>query len=688
MACSYKIVSKGTEAMAPISLSSRFCIHCGTVVTTAQKICAMCSAELDSRYIRHGGMDASLYSDTTLKASLTDPDATIRAHSSLSSRMYLQALQQQARGNDYSPSAQTQPLSKPTSVFAPKRARTIFPRKLNLLCGASLVLVLFLSIGTVFIHDGQTTLQKQAQQQKMHVDDLVKDALLAGIPASALRSLLTEKTRIDSSTTFLTYVPEQITANFYQDQIQQYQALQSQIAQIVTMATEHYQLQAQSDMQNFQAVLAKSNMQPVGNIHYFSQQFSQDQLLLSSAHTAKDYTEISKNANSSIAAMHLMEATFKQLVDFHDALDKMQAVHIDTTTMQTQYQNDQQIFNHATQATDFQNLNTLLNVQYQQIVTSSIQSFPYMSISKLNVFTAQIQTVKTYNINPALYLKRLTIDQVARENAKTISDKLNFFQQVDADIASMNNDLIFGQAHFAVKQFHLEVDTWAKDHPYKDSYDGHDYALDNGYMNAGIGATLDLDLNSAHSFVNLESVALEAQNALFNLHLFEANYNAKTPYNQTHVVDLEMLNHYQLQKKQVLVISLAEQAMRVYQGGKLISSYQITTGRQALPSLPGIWTVLDRRSPVIFKSGEPKDSPYWFPDTPISYAILYHYGGYFIHDAPWRATFGPGTQFPHQDASGSTSYNFDGSHGCVNLSTADAAWIYKHTDWSTVIAIY
>ena len=441
-------------------------------------------------------------------------------------------------------------------------------------------------------------------------------------------------------------------------------------------------------MQNFQIVLSRHNIQPVGNTHYFSQQFSQDQILLSSAHKAKDYAAISQNANNAITAMHFMETTFKQLTDFHDSLDRMQAAHIDVTAMQTQYQNDLQIFNNAIQPTDFQNLNTQLNVQYQQIVASSIQSFPYVSISKLNVFTSQIQTLKTYNIDPTPYQKRLNIDQIAQQNAQTIGDKLNFFKQVDADIASMSNDLILGQAHFAVKQFHQEVDNWAKSHPYHDNYDGHDYALDNGYMNDGIGKTLDLDLQSARTFTSLETVVLEAQNALFNLHMFEANYSDKTPYNQRHASDLQMLDHYQLQKKQVLVISLAEQTLRLYQAGSLIHSYYIATGRQALPSLPGVWSVLDRRSPVIFKSGEPKDSPYWFPDTPISYAILYHYGGYFIHDAPWRATFGPGTQFPHQDAGGNTSYNFDGSHGCINLSTDDAAWIYKHTGWDTTIVIY
>ncbi len=678
--------------MAQISSPSRFCKHCGTVVTAAQKFCSVCNTELDPRYTQRSGMEPSSNSDVTLKISSVDSDATIRAHSLLSSRIYLQASQQQAllKLDVSAPLQQPDDFLPPVRVSTSKHTGKISTKKLviQLLCGTTLALLLLLSINAALVHSNKTTIQKQAEQQKIQLDHLIKNAVLDGVPLSPLQSALTEEARIDSANTFLSYLPTQVTSTSYQNQIRQYYALQQKVSKIVTGVTEQFQLQAQRDMQNFQIVLARNNIQPVGNIHYFSQQFSQDQILISSAHRARDYTEISKNANDSITAMHSMETTFKQLTDFHDSLNRMQAAHIDVSAMQIQYQNDLQIFNNATQLVDFQNLNTQINVQYQQIVANSIQSFPYVSLSKLNVFTTQIQTLKTYNINPAPYQKRLNIDQVAQENAKTIGDKLNFFKQVDADIASMSNDLILGQAKFVVKQFHQEVDGWAKSYPYHDNYDDHVYALDNGYMNAGIGETLDLDLQGAHTFTSLEAVVLEAQNALFNLRMFEANYNDKAPYNQIHASDNQMLNHYQLQKKQVLVISLAEQALRLYQNGNLLRSYHITTGRQALPSLPGVWSILDRRSPVIFKSGEPTNSPYWFPDTPISYAILYHYGGYFIHDAPWRATFGPGTQFPHQDASGNTSYNFDGSHGCVNLSTEDAAWIYKHTDWNTVVVIY
>jgi len=47
---------------------------------------------------------------------------------------------------------------------------------------------------------------------------------------------------------------------------------------------------------------------------------------------------------------------------------------------------------------------------------------------------------------------------------------------------------------------------------------------------------------------------------------------------------------------------------------------------------------LDRRSPVIFFGGR-AEFAILVSRYAIQYAILYHYGGYFVHDAPWRANF-------------------------------------------------
>jgi lipoprotein-anchoring transpeptidase ErfK/SrfK len=128
--------------------------------------------------------------------------------------------------------------------------------------------------------------------------------------------------------------------------------------------------------------------------------------------------------------------------------------------------------------------------------------------------------------------------------------------------------------------------------------------------------------------------------------------------------------------------------MRVYQNGKLIRAFHVTTGRVELPSVPGVWPVLDRESPTIFRSSEPRSSPYWYPDTPINYAILYHQGGYFVHDSWWRANYGVGTNFPHYDTGGDETFAGNGSHGCINLPEDQAAWVYNHTDWNTLIVVY
>ena len=244
------------------------------------------------------------------------------------------------------------------------------------------------------------------------------------------------------------------------------------------------------------------------------------------------------------------------------------------------------------------------------------------------------------------------------------------------------------QAQTLVQQFHQEVQNWGNAHLYHDKFDRHTYALDSGYMQPGIGALIDKDFTEAQTAVDFSRVVGETQYARFNLQMLEADYADHTPYNQPHASDLSMFTHYHLQQKTVMVVSLVEQVMRVYQQGKLMRAFPITSGRLERPSLPGVWTTLDRRSPTIFVAGDPPGSPYWFPATPINYAILYHLGGFFVHDAPWRGTFGPGSQFPHQDASGNTAYNFDGSHGCINLSEADAAWVYHNTDWNSVIVIY
>lgn len=652
----------------------QLCPRCQMTTTTKGSLCAICSTNTE------------IIGNSAGDGPFEDDDKTVRANARLSSRLYLKAVQQsspepvsQATSQAKAPS--TQPLA-----HTRKRFRKI--SGMRIACGAAVLLLLFLLITDIASSSGTNQAQQQAQQAKEQLDYQIWRIQGTGVPASFLAPLFKQEQRVDSAPGVLTTLRNPLVEEYYQHQTQQYRALLAQVPGIVTSATSQLQTQAQGDMQNLQTALARIGTLGTGNMQMFATHLSQEQLSFSTAHQPSDYVAISTDARASIAGLNEMASAFQLLTDLSSAINNMKMAHLNVSSIQTAYKNDLQQFTSATQISDFQQLSEQITSQDQQLVEISIQSFPYLSIARLNEFQTQIEQLQTYGGNSKTYQARLGADQISAAGARTTSDKLAFFQSIDADVAAIHAPLVRSQAHYQLRQFHNEVATWGKAHLYYDRYDGKNYMLDNGYMSAGLGQQLDADLAGAQTTADYENVVDEINNAFFNLHMFESDYKDQTAYNRVHASDLQMISHYALQKRQVLMVSLAEQTMRVYQNGKLVQSFIVTTGRQELPSIPGVWSVLARRSPVIFQSGEPRNSPYWFPDTPIQYALLYHLGGYFIHDAPWRLAFGPGTQFPHADPIGTSAYNFDGSHGCINLKESDAAWVYTHTGWNTAIVIY
>lgn len=240
------------------------------------------------------------------------------------------------------------------------------------------------------------------------------------------------------------------------------------------------------------------------------------------------------------------------------------------------------------------------------------------------------------------------------------------------------------------QQLQQQVSSWGSQHMFHDSYNGQAYALDYEYDNAtGIGGPLWLqqELSSAQSLADYLQTVEDLNMWLYNFQQMQANYTDKTPGNQPHKSDLNLLQHYGYTSEHVVVVSLGEEMLRAYDNGKLVRSFPVTTGQPDLPSPPGTWWIEGKKHPTVFKSTAPKGSPDWYPDTPITYAMQYHSNGYFFHDAWWRTEFGKGTNFPHQDPNGDPFAN-QGSHGCVNMSTNDAAWLYDFVSVFTHIIIY
>src|SRR5712692_63088 len=307
--------------------------------------------------------------------------------------------------------------------------------------------------------------------------------------------------------------------------------------------------------------------------------------------------------------------------------------------------------------------------------------------TQLQTFQQWISLMQKYNGNTATYQQQYTSDQQALQDAKTSTAYKAALASLNKHVAAIQIPAMKAESQILQQQLQQQVTSWGKNHTYHDSYNNTTYPMGFEYGSTGIGAWVQSELSSAQTMADYQQAVEDLNMYLSNFQAMMTNANDKTPYNQVHQTDLQLLQHYSYMNSEVIVISLSEQAMRVYKNGKLVNAFLVTTGRPDKPSPPGTWWVEGKKSPTVFKADVPQSSPYWYPDTPINYAIQYHSNGYFIHDSWWRADYGPDTQFPHQDSSGDI-YSSQGSHGCVNMAKDNAAWVYSNVVLFTHIVIY
>ncbi|WP_194818948.1 Ig-like domain-containing protein [Nocardia sp. XZ_19_385] len=104
----------------------------------------------------------------------------------------------------------------------------------------------------------------------------------------------------------------------------------------------------------------------------------------------------------------------------------------------------------------------------------------------------------------------------------------------------------------------------------------------------------------------------------------------------------------------------------VEKNGQIIKEMPTSMGKNSTPTDNGIYIVADRHEKLIMDSstyGVAVGSPDGYR-TPVDYATRISYSGIFFHSAPWSL----GAQ---------GSYN--ASHGCLNLSPANARWVFENT---------
>jgi lipoprotein-anchoring transpeptidase ErfK/SrfK len=126
--------------------------------------------------------------------------------------------------------------------------------------------------------------------------------------------------------------------------------------------------------------------------------------------------------------------------------------------------------------------------------------------------------------------------------------------------------------------------------------------------------------------------------------------------------------------KHVSVADAGTHVMEVYDGDQLVQTFPISAGGPEFPSRNGAHVVTELNRDRIMDSstyGVPVDSPNGYR-TPVEFAVRLSNNGEFVHAAPWSVA-----QQGRENV----------SHGCINMSTENAAWFFNFSQPGDVVEI-
>ena len=110
-------------------------------------------------------------------------------------------------------------------------------------------------------------------------------------------------------------------------------------------------------------------------------------------------------------------------------------------------------------------------------------------------------------------------------------------------------------------------------------------------------------------------------------------------------------------------VDLSQQRVYAYEGDTVVNSFVVSTGTWQTPTVTGKYKVW-----IKLRSAAMSGPGYYLPDVPY---IMYFYKGYGLHGTYWHNNFGTPM-----------------SHGCVNLTIPDAAWLYNFSSVGTVVNVH
>src|SRR5581483_677704 len=124
----------------------------------------------------------------------------------------------------------------------------------------------------------------------------------------------------------------------------------------------------------------------------------------------------------------------------------------------------------------------------------------------------------------------------------------------------------------------------------------------------------------------------------------------------------------------ISTVDVAAHQMTVTSNGAVVRVIPMSAGRDRYPTHSGVHLALEKSRLVTMDSstvGIPRNSPGGYYRK-VAWATRLSYSGTYIHAAPWSA-----------GAQGERNV----SHGCINVSTADAQWFYGFTQRGDVVDV-
>lgn len=172
------------------------------------------------------------------------------------------------------------------------------------------------------------------------------------------------------------------------------------------------------------------------------------------------------------------------------------------------------------------------------------------------------------------------------------------------------------------------------------------------------GGTVGLTVSYNGEYLDQEAMAKDISTCI----LEGISGKRTAPFQATGIRDMPYGGTY-------IEVNLSAQKLWFYKNGQCILSTNFVSGKVSAGWLTpnGVFSMYSKSTDTYLVGADYRTFVnYWMP----------FYGGYGLHDATWRGSFG------------GEIYLYEGSHGCVNLPLSAAATIYNNASVGTKVIVY